>query len=264
MKKILIVCVNYNSYTALSNYLDSVESSAQGVDGLHLDVKIADNSSQKELFDLSQYEIIDVQIYEFNNLGYFGGASAIINRIDNIIQYQYVIISNVDVLFEKDTLAKLVEIDVPDDLAWVAQSTYSLQHNRDLNPSVLKRYSAMKLRLLRYTYNKYLYKFYLKHFYSKKNANVIFPKMDIYASHGACIILTSNFFKKYHTLNYPLFLYGEELYLAELISKANLKVVYFPDIRIKDIGKVSTSKLPASAYLKHNIDAINYILNEFY
>ena len=89
-------------------------------------------------------------------------------------------------------------------------------------------------------------------------------EMDIYAGHGSCIILTENFFRYYQHIHYPIFLYGEELFFAELITNKGLRVRYVPSIRMITEGGVSTSKMPSESFFRYNVEAINYILKIFY
>lgn len=263
--KLLIVCVNYNSYDELCGYLHSVDKSASNVqDDLQLDVIIADNSSLKEVVDSSVYKYIRVKQVELQNLGYLGGAQAIINNVENPTQYNYIIISNVDLQFENETVKQLRDFEVGDNVAWVSPSIYSEKYHKNLNPNILSRYKYWKLFLLKLTYNKLFFRIYTKYYFSNKDMNVNYPEMEIYAGHGSFVILTSNFFKNYSRLDYPVFLYGEELYIAELIYKKNMKVVYTPSIKLKTTGGVSTSKIPSNSFFRYNKEAINFILNKFY
>lgn len=263
--KLLIVCVNYNSYSELRNYLQSVEMSASYVHSdLQVDVIIADNSTTREIVDCEVYASIHVKQVELPNLGYLGGAQAIINNKEDILQYKYVIISNVDLTFEKDTISKLEDVNVDDDVAWIAPSIYSEKYRKNLNPNVLSRYSRWKLSLLKLTYNRFFFRIYTKLYFSPKDKKVEYPMMNIYAGHGSVIILTSIFFKFYKTIDYPIFLYGEELYFAELIYQKGLKVLYTPQINVNTTGGVSTSNIPSKSFFCYNIKAINYILDRFY
>lgn len=262
--KVFIVCVNYNSYKELKGFLDSLNESAKLASNVQVDVGIADNSTKPETVDLSNYNNLNATLHKYDNLGYFGGASAIINTTEDIRQYDYVIISNVDVLFEKDTLLQLKSVSISDDMAWLAPSIYSSKYQRDLNPNIINRYSGWKLRVLRMTYYRFLYRLYENVVYSRKKTNVEHSKMDIYAGHGSFIMLTKNFFKHYQQINYPVFLYCEELFLAELILRKNLKVVYDPSVKVETIGGVSTSKMPSKSFFTYNRVAIDYILKTFY
>ena len=266
--KILIVCVNYNSYEELHNFLLSVDKSASNVKGdLQVDVIIADNSSTKENVDCSVYASINVKQVELPNLGYLGGAQAIINNTEHIQQYKYVIISNVDLVFEPGTFINIERYDIGEDIAWVAPDIFSEKYQKRLNPNVVRRYKSWKLRLLKLTYHRFFYKLYDKYYYSKKKQTPLasqYSEMDIYAGHGSCIMLTQNFFNNYNQIHYPIFLYGEELFFAELIMNKGMRVRYVPAIRMTTEGGVSTSKMPSKSFFKYNIEAINFILKTFY
>jgi GT2 family glycosyltransferase len=94
--------------------------------------------------------------------------------------------------------------------------------------------------------------------------------MDIYAGHGSFILLTRAYFEKCGMIDYPVFLFGEELYLAEECRKHSLRVIYRPEICIYDSEHVSTSKLKKTLpfkktfYYQCNSDAIDYILANYY
>ncbi len=263
--KLLIVCVNYNSYNTLNKYLLSLEKSCSVAKNCFLDVIVADNSTHKEHVYLMGYSHISIRIEEFDNLGYLGAAQAVVNKLSNIKTYDYVAITNVDILMEEQFLSNLSRLQLPSNVAWIAPSIYSLALKLDRNPSVTRRYTKTKLRLLKLTYNKYILGLYEKLYYKRKIKPIgKSPEMNIYAGHGSFILLTKEFFTHYETINYPMFLYGEELYFAELIYKAKLKVRYIPSLIIRDFEHVSTSTLHKDKYYKYNKEAIGFILKEFY
>lgn len=263
--KIKIVCVNFNSYDELQRYLESIERAAESSPDAEIDVVVADNSTKRKTIDINSFHRIRVSVKLFNNLGYLGAAQKVINADDNIIEYNFVIISNVDILFSTTTIKELVKSKIDSNVAWIAPCIYSLKYEKDKNPNVLERYSKGKLSLLKLLFNRYLYRAYVKLIYANKGKKERERKdMYIYAGHGSCVILTKRFFEIYPKIDFPLFLYGEELYLAEMIYKAGLKVKYIPSIVIDDIGNVSTSKLPSSLFFKYNKEAISWILKNFY
>ena len=263
--KLLIVCVNYNSYTELHQYLLSVNEAAARVRGdTQVDVIVADNSTEKQDFATGVYDRIGVRIIVLENKGYLGSAQTVINTTEDILQYDYVAISNVDLLFDSTTLLRLQESKIDEEVAWMAPSIISDRYNRDLNPSVLCRYKPWKLKVLKLTYYRWTYWLYERFVYARKKARVHHPRRRIYAGHGSFILLTANFFKCYDRIDYPVFLYGEELYFAELIRRKYLKVIYSPTVVIYTSGGVSTSKLPSKSFLRYNREAIDYILRTFY
>lgn len=269
-KRILIVCVNYNSYPELRNYLASIEASVAACSlPCQVDVWVADNSSEKEIVDTTLYKQISVQVKPLDNLGYLGGAAAIINNLPNLLEYDFVIISNVDVILKHsffDCLSYYVENGLERDVAWIAPRIYSLSERRDRNPKVRYRYSQKKLKTLLLMYRfPVLHYLYTEFIYShRKKASDDSLRQDIYAGHGSFMIFTRSFVSAMDKISYPVFLFGEELYFAEIIRNKGLKVKYVPDIVVDDIDHVSTSKMKSRFYYNCNREALKYILKEFY
>ena len=263
--KVLLVCVNYNSYEELNSYLRSIVSAVKGVDGITLEVIVADNSNGRDVIDSNQFGFIHLKQECFENLGYLGGASAVINNISDVLAYDYVVISNVDLQLSEEFFTVLNQIKISSDIAWIAPQIYSHEENRDINPKVKVRYSYKKLKMLYYMY-KYpiLFYFYTATAYKRKRIAPQNDEMDIYAGHGSFMLLTRNFFKEYKRIDYPIFLFGEELFLAELIRKKGMRVRYMPSLRIEDNEHVSTSRMKKRFYFKCNTESIKYILDTFY
>lgn len=262
--KTLIVAINYNSYNELKSYINSVEIAAQKYSSNTIDFIIADNSSMYEEC-LFKSRCVNFRVIRLNNLGYLGGAQHVINGTPNILCYDYVIISNVDIAMKEDFFDKLSSVKIEKEVAWIAPKIYSKDEKRDRNPKVMSRYSKKKLQLLYYMY-KYPILFYLYTMtaYKRKKLQPQYPEMDIYAGHGSFMLLTRSFFESYKEIHYPIFLFGEELFLAEEILKAGKKVRYVPSLVIYDNEHVSTSTIKKKTYFKYNQDSIKYILDTYY
>lgn len=265
-KHILIVSVNYNSYKELDVYLHSIEKAvSKTLINCEVDVYVADNSSRKEVVDISSYCNFELNIIPLKNLGYFGGAFHIINNLVDISVYNYVIISNVDVSLSTEFFNKLLFRSFSKDVAWIAPSIYSTDEHRDRNPKIVYRYSKKRLSFIYCMYKfPFLHALYQFTLYKRKKIRYNNSEKNIYAGHGSFIVLTEYFFNKFPKLNYPIFLFGEELFLAELIQEGKMRVVYIPDIQILDGEHVSTSKMKHGLYYKCNKEAIQYILKTFY
>lgn len=270
MKRILIACVNYNTYGHLFRFLDSIADSLKEVPKgeLELSVGIADNSSQKQQIELSKYQGFNVNVYALDNLGYFGGASFIINQTYNISNFDFVIISNVDILFTQTTLSELIHAKIPENVAWLSPQRYSTKYEIILKVEKKNRPSKLKMWLYLYMYKikflkKIQHKYTLKK-YKKRSKTLPEKEEEIYVGCGSCFILTKHFFSVYPQIHYPIFLYGEELFIAELVRKANLKVLYYPKIKIYNIGRVSTKNIDMQKFCQYNIEAIKFIYNNFY
>ena len=264
MKKIAIYCVNYHSYDCLNNYLTSIDEASKKA-GEHADISvfIADNSIPTEEISYSP-NYFHLKVFSTGgNLGYFGAAEYVM-RQESPVGYDYIIISNVDVLMTENTILELVSTNIDSSIGWIAPTLYSVHHQFDWNPQSIKRYSKKKLRMMRFLF-KHPFLLSLKQKYVHQYNHIqSYPQGDIYVAHGSFIILTRNYFKECGCIHYPVFLYYEEIFLAEECRKHQLRVIYKPQIHVLDIGKVSTGKIPAKTYCKFNYEGVSYILSHYY
>lgn len=267
MKKLAIFCVTYNSYKELDNYIQSIEDAAKYVKGeMIVEVFIADNT-EKGCKEEIEYVCHNISVKSFlyhKNLGYFGAIQQMMSEFD-LTQYDYIAISNVDLVLEKNTLKSLNDIVSDESIGWIAPAIYSEKEKRDKNPRMRKRYSLLELQILRilYTYP-FLHRIYTMTLYKRKKNQNHKEECYIYGGHGSFIILTNSFFRKCHKINYPMFLFGEEIYLSELCKNNGLKVKYIPSVRIKDKENVSTSKMKGKIFYTCNNEALRFIIDNFY
>lgn len=267
MKRIFIACVNYNSYGELAEYLKSIEIAYNQVQRTELDliVSIADNSKVKENICLDGISY-KVNIVPLDNAGYFGGASFIINNRRDIPEFDYVIISNVDLKLDINFFNNLPD-ELESSVAWISPSILSSYEKRDKGRGLAERPTKRKLKQLKFMYRHPWLHFLIEHTYYRRKTLANQSDLtisEIYSGHGSLIILTKAFFSVYRKINYPVFLYGEELFLGELIRQKGLKVLYNPNIIIYDSEHVSTSLLPSSFSSKYQYESISYIMDTFY
>lgn len=245
IKKIAIYCVSYHSDNERDLYLAAIERATRKAgDKVSVDTFVANNTDE-------------------DNPGYFGAVRRLMQEHDPAA-YDYCIISNVDLTMEEDFLAKLAGYECAEDTGWIAPRIWSQQEDRDLNPKIAYRYSLKKLWLLK-TMHRFplLHHLYSKTFYHRKRSQP-HDIGHIYAGHGSFIILTKTFLLKNRIIDYPVFLFCEEIYLAELCREAGLRVVYAPELNISDNEHISTGKMPVKTYSRLNYKAVRYILQRFY
>lgn len=264
MKRILIVAVNYNSYEELAGYVRSADCAAEQTPDCSVDFFIADNSSEPQAFDCSRYSHLNVRLDRVDNLGYFGTAFSIVNRLDDLERYAYVMVSNVDIRFHEDTLQELVRFPLPEDVAWLSPCRYFVHHEKYLFTEKKHRIPRSKLWIQLQTYRFPLLK-RIQHkitwFRYKRSASSIPDNpIDIYCGCGACFIFTSRFIRHILPVDYPVFLYGEELYMAETVRACGMRVQYAPSVRMDNLGAVSTSSLKFRRYCRYNREALKFIL----
>lgn len=264
MKTIAIYCVNYHSYDSLGKYLESIDVAAEKAKETVIpSVFVADNSMPVLATNYTpQYFTLEV-MPTGSNKGYFGAIKLLMEKFTPA-SFDYSIISNVDVLLDASFFTKLADYQSNEQTGWIAPQIYSSLEQRDRNPKILRRYAKRKLQvlkmkfrfpLLNWVYNNTLYK-------SKKFVG--HERGEIYAGHGSFIILTKRFFESGAVVDYPVFLFCEEIYLGEQCRQHGLKVVYEPDIRVTDAEHASTGTFRRSSYCRFNYDALSYILRTYY
>lgn len=266
MKKIAIYCVNYNSYTELEAYTESIEKAAEHARDLaSVHVFVADNTEAEVKHPALDTKHSQVTFVSFNqNFGYFGAIGKLMQQ--HAPQgFDYVILSNVDLTIDETFFTQLASIATDTQTGWIAPRIYSTDEQRDRNPKIMHRYSRAKLRVLRLFYRfPFLNVLYTLTAYKRKKIQHYPSGCTIYAGHGSFIILTKEYIERCGIIDFPVFLFGEEIYLAEECRNANLRVVYLPELKVSDSEHVSTGKLHRKFYNKCNIEALTYVLNTYY
>lgn len=271
MINILAIPVNYNSYKELYAYLDSINVAIKHCKDICIQVEIADNSTVREDF---KYQFTcnsnaTINLHQFANLGYFGGAFEILNDLKDISVYDYIIISNVDISFQIDFFERLSKLILDSNVGWLAPFRYSTINNQPLATGIKKkripRWKFVMLKLyfkmpifVKWRWNRQ------KKMRFKTPSDIVFKHQEIFYGCGSCFILTKEFFKIYSKIWYPVFLYGEEIFIAELCKDANLKVLYNPDLKLDEVGSVSTGKVNIKNICKYNFEGLKYNYNKFY
>lgn len=243
MIKYLLICVTYHSDKELQVFLESVRCAAKRVTGqMVVDIQVADNGKE--------------------NLGYLGGALPIFNKYAK--EYDYVSISNVDLELMPDFFEQLLNIDSKG-LGWIAPDIYTEKINRHENPYILSRPTKCKFLIWNIIYSRtWIYRMYHRLYIIKGHKTKTYPTCDIYAGHGSFMLFTKYFVSKYPELHFPSFMYGEELFIAELVRSAKLKVRYLPYLRIANTGNISTGLVKQSQKSRWSKESLNMIKRKFF
>ena len=175
MKKILIICVTFHSNKELQAFLESVHRAAERVKGqMMVDIQVADNGKA--------------------NLGYLGGALPIYNRYAQ--DYDYVSISNVDLLLGPDFFEQLLQIDTKG-LGWIAPDIYTDKIDRHENPYMLTRPTKYNFLIWNIIYSStWIYRMYHSLYLLKNKQSKVYPACNIYAGHGSFMLFTKAFVEK--------------------------------------------------------------------
>lgn len=270
MKRTAVFCVLFNTYDELYKYYDSICSAVGYAKGeISVDFFVADNTEHdtQEII-LENAQNVRSRVFPFKkNVGYLRAVQKMMRESNiEIRQYDYIAISNVDLVMQKDALLRLCEYNPEPKVGWVAPSLLSEQEGRDRNPGMMKRYTAHRLKILMTMFRfPILMTAYRATFYKRHRMQRVCPEgQAIYAGHGSFMLFTKEYFACCGIPEFPMFLFGEELYFAELCRQQGLSVVYYPSIKIRDQEHASVGKMHRSKKYRYNYDALGYILRTFY
>jgi len=243
MKKYLLICVTYHSDEALHTYVESVRRAAERVkESMQVDIEIADNGKE--------------------NKGYLGGAAAIYNA--KAQGYDFVSVSNVDLLLPEDFFEQLLTMDT-DGIGWLAPDIYTDKINRHENPYMLSRPTKRNFCIWNIIYsNTLIYRLYRRLYVLKSRRAKTYPECTIYAGHGSFMLFSKAFVERNQEIRFPGFMYGEEIYMAELNRKAGLKVQYIPALRIANIGNISTGLINQQQKSQWSKESLRAIYKHFF
>lgn len=267
--KLIYVGVNFHTSEEALKWIKSVIHD----EGLVIIVDNTENKdfSLKEKIQNSDYSDL-VYLDTKDNLGYLNAAQYAYQYIlSNSIEFEWLAVSNVDIeLISSKTYEILCEYQ---NAAIVAPEIFSKELQIDKNPYRLERGKKLNLFIKKIAFSNIL-------FYSLYNTvalcrnKIIYKNLDgkrkceegstIYLPYGACFYINQLFFTQGGTINYPLFLFGEELFLAEQCRELGLPIKYVPRIKYINYEHLSTSKLKSSFIAKCDYNAIAYILDRYY
>ena len=280
MKKVLIVCVNFNTYDYLNAYIKSIDIAAGKVtDVCTVDVAVADNTVNNRQKINTTYANIKVEAFPYyKNLGYMGGAVKVLEDMgkESVCKFDFVIVSNVDITVKEGFFDSLVKTNT-ENIGWIAPAIYRVNNNMsNENPFMTSKPSHRKMKIYIFMYShptlyslyEYFYRYKNKHF-GKNHEGQEDEKLEaihqpIYAGMGSIFIFTQLFIKACYPLSFPCFMYGEELFFADAVQKAGLKTMYEPSLVVYDVGGVSTGKLGMSKKCKMNKESLKIIENILY
>ncbi|MDZ4752191.1 MAG: glycosyltransferase [Flavobacteriales bacterium] len=238
-----------------------------------IEVRIADNGSYKpEVLDglLSDKRVrIDGN---GTNLGYFGGANLAFQgyQLEHGSFPDLIVISNFDVEFDKKNfISKMQEEVLKSPFQILAPRIRNRNSLSEMNPYYSERISISKLnRLISITAFYPLYAIYqLLHLVKKNVSSSGFEgKSDgpFYAIHGSFIILKREYFESGAHLTFGSFLYGEELFLAEMAALHRLKTGVCKSIEVIHKEHSTTGVFKSAKHMRFLHDSLVYIRQNFF
>ena len=268
-----MICVNYNSFSDLVRYAKSVFGAAKNAEDLDLVFAIADNSSKFSEADSAVlaklfYDHPGIVMERYENLGYFPAASKLWNSVVKNHEFDYVIVSNVDLELSQGFFSELSAMATNAGVGALAPAVIS-RRGVDLNPKIPTRPSRKKLEKNASLFERLpLYLLYvalsnIKYKLLGRVRRNLSPS-EIYAPHGAIVIFTNAYMREVGSIAYPMFLYGEEIFVAEECRRRGLKIRYEPALRVDDFDHGATSMQAAGFKAAEHAKSLRYLLSTYF
>src|SRR5215510_9945967 len=273
----LVIVVSYKSAFSVLDLLESL----QRIDALSsVTVTIADNSCCSERLKTIEDTVrrfANVRVIALDaNQGYFGAARLALDHYMNGQQLpDWVVVCNHDVLIEdKDFFAKLIGTD-PSAVGVIAPSIKTRPGGLEQNPFMRRRPGRLrwaKLQLVSSNYGIALVWDWLWRQKSRVKSWAALRKgvpqrqdrrVSVYAPHGSFLIFSRRFFECGGFLDGNLFLYGEEISVAEMCRELRLPIIYDPWLQVIHTEHHSTGNVLSRFTYECQRDSIRYLTSRY-
>lgn len=287
MERIAIVILNYLNYKDTIECIESIKNDTY----LEKEIIVVDNCSNNESWEVlsKKYNKKD-KIYLIKsdeNLGFAGGNNLGIEFARNKLNSEFVLLVNNDTIFEdNEMLTKLIDayepmvgvigpriiesngleqnpVPVVVDKEKIQNDYNILTNNKVKNNKI---YKAIKnIDFLRNLKNKLLNKNEKAKSYLTNNISDPVMSEEL-VLHGACMMLTKDYFKYYNILFPSTFLYYEENILTLLTKKVGLKKKYINNTYIyhkEDQSSIMSFNNANNIKVKYELESMKMCLDLF-
>jgi GT2 family glycosyltransferase len=245
------MCVSFNNADCTATLLKSLELQKGRGRLVSVECVVVDNSTSTE--DAAICESLTAQ-YPFatyirspRNLGYFGGLNHGLEQSapEGIA---YTVVCNNDLQFAAE-FCETLSTKQYDPCVFAICPDVVTADGVHQNPHILNRIGWFR---------RFQFDLYFSHYYMSRLLTAILRfirpnrssppqpqgSCEVHMGVGACYVLTAEFFRRFKTLRYSFFLYGEEAYIADQIHSAGGRLLFDPDLRVEHAESDALSKVP--------------------
>jgi GT2 family glycosyltransferase len=266
----LLLCVHYRSEAALRGYLTSL-AELRGA-ASRLSVVVVDNSPGGAPLELPEAPFPLRLVVSRENPGYLGGAARGFREAhDEARGADFVAISNVDLRIDQPDFLDRLEADPGgEDVGILAPAIRSGLTGADQNPFLRLRPSPLRMHAYKWIFSSYAVAAAYERAgrvarrMRRAEAPAVKGPEDIYAAHGSFFLLSRAFFERGGTLDYPVFLFNEEIHLAEQARALGLRVVYRPDLEVRHEEHGSIGRYRNRAMVAHARHAARFCADRYF
>ncbi len=269
--KLIFTGVLYNNFSDFLGFVDSVNKAFENKvidEDVSISINVVNNgdnlnSLQKDELSQLNHNCLHIDLIEgHGNIGYFPGIYLTCKGYSS--DFDFFVVCNFDLKISENFFTELAE-ENRDRNEVIAPKIFSLSENKDRNPKIMNRPSCKAMLKYRCLYAiPYLHYFYKKYFYGKKKVVSYYNGVKMYAPHGSFIIIKGCHEYLDKILNYPVFLFGEEIHVGEIAKNNQIPVIYNNRIKVLDSDHASTSLQKEGFIRKCNLQAINYLIKSYW
>lgn len=272
--KILFICVNYNSFAETKALVADLEKQSEKS---ALDILVVNNtpSDTKALEILKTSPLSLTLLSPQENLGYFGAAHYAFDKyLETNSLPEFVIVSNSDIrIQDADFMKKVLVLSQSQKkkIAVFGPSIFSLLSGKNQNPHMRERPTSWRMHAYKYIFGNYLTStaYHLlslaKNRLRQANQAVINESSStIYSAHGAFLIFHRSYFEAGGHLQHGTFLFGEEIFVAEICLKLGLEIRFEPKLKVSHAEHVSTRLIPDRKISRFIAESARYCAERFF
>ncbi|WP_168661099.1 hypothetical protein [Paraburkholderia sp. SG-MS1] len=282
----LLLCVNYRNDVEVLEFVRTVLS----MDGTNrIRIVVADNTVRaqdaRDGFEgsLSAFGPKVASVSTNTNLGYFGGLNAALRRGREQfgdIKFKGVVLANTDIEFPGEDFFDLLDVEVNRVVAenagraigLIAPSIQSSRTRKNQNPLYWHKPKRRKFEYLSAIYS--VYPLGVLHRLLAKIKGMVFRRAIgggsgarsrmIYAGHGSFMVLLDEFFTRGGHLEYPEFLFCEEIFVAEQCIDLQLTAVFVPELRVIHREHATTGLIPSRKIVRYLQRSHQFCKNNYF
>lgn len=217
----------------------------------------------------TKMEKIKLKSYVFNpgkNLGYLNGCLYGLKKYGE--NYTWAVISNTDVEFMSNRFFKnFIGEKYGTEIGCVGPDVCLQDAITHQNPFFLTRPSRRAMKLRRAIYSNYpLYSLYclLSSMKAKLKKKTVERSGQVYSVHGSIVVLRKKVVDALLEGENQIFMYGEELYIAEIVRKNNLISYYDKELEIRHKENQVTGKNPSRRKQEWISRSTSFLVSRFW
>lgn len=228
------------------------------------------NSVKEYGYLVDELEKIDLKTFLYNpgtNLGYLNGCLYGVTKTKLPSKY-WLTICNTDLIFESKSFFENIIKDVDKDTWCIGPNIVLKATGKSQNPFFKFRPSKKSMQIRNFAYSHFFsYKIYfkladIKGKVSKKSKE--YNSQYVYAVHGSCFIVSSDMVPLLGDIGKNVFMYGEEILVAEIIYENEKKTYFNSSITVIHNENQVTGKIPTKKKQEWFSKSTKYICKRFF